>query len=180
MDDLSLHILDVAENSVTAGASVVEISVDENPAENSLSISITDDGKGMDEATILAAMDPFMTTKKKAKSVGLGLPFLAESAQAAGGDLRVESFPGAGTRVTATMDYNNIDRRPLGDLAATLVTLVIGYPKVEFRFIHTMGKRQFVFTTRELKEKLNHTSLSSAAAIRVLKDTLTQGEAGLR
>jgi anti-sigma regulatory factor (Ser/Thr protein kinase) len=180
MDDLSLHILDVAENSVTAGATVVEITVDENPAQNSLRLSITDDGKGMDEATVKAAMDPFMTTKQKAKSVGLGLPFLAESSQAAGGDLKVESIPGAGTRVTATMDYDNIDRRPLGDLAATIITLVVGYPEVEFRYVHTVGKRQFVFTTWELKEKINHTGLSSAVALRALKETLALGEAGLR
>jgi anti-sigma regulatory factor (Ser/Thr protein kinase) len=180
MDDLSLHILDVAENSVTAGASVVEITVEEIPEENRLSLSITDDGRGMDEATLQAALDPFMTTKKKAKSVGLGLPFLAESAQIAGGYLKVESIPGAGTRVTATMEYDNIDRRPLGNLADTIVTLVVGYPEVDFRYVHTMGKRQFVFTTWEFKEKLNHTSLSSAAALRALKETVGQGEAGLR
>jgi hypothetical protein len=180
MNDLSLHILDVAENSVTAGATVLEIRVVEDPVADRLIIEITDDGKGMDEATLQAARDPFMTTKKKIKQVGLGLPFLAESAQISGGDLQIESILGAGTRITATMGYHHIDRRPLGDLRATITTLVIGNPKVEFRFSHVVENREYIFTTWEFKEKLNHTSLSSAAGIRALKESLAQGEAGLR
>lgn len=180
MDDLSLHILDLAENSVHAGATVVDIQVLEDPIFDRVTITITDDGRGMDPDTAQAALDPFMTTRHKAKSIGLGLPFLKETCEATGGDLYIESIPGSGTRVTATMGYHHIDRKPLGDLAATVIALVIGYPQVEFRYVHAVGKREFTFATWELKQKLNHATLSSAASIRALKETLARGETGLQ
>jgi light-regulated signal transduction histidine kinase (bacteriophytochrome) len=180
VDDLSLHILDVAENSVTAGATVVGIKIAEQPEENLLTIEIADNGRGMDAKTMVAALDPFMTTKQKKKNVGLGLPFFKEAAQFAGGDLIIESTPGVGTQVTVTMQYNHIDRRPLGNIVDTLMTLIIGYPQTDFHFEHIRADRDVTFATWDLKEETGFDTLSSARAITLLKQRLTQAEASLK
>ncbi len=179
MEDLSLHILDLAENSVTAGASLVEIRIIEKPGENRLVIEITDDGKGMDEEMARRARDPSVTTKKN-KRFGLGLPFFADSAREAGGDLKIVSSPGTGTRILATMDYNHIDRKPLGDMVQTLMALIVGYPHVDFAYTHQKDNREFSFATWDLKGKTAQQGLSSAPAVSVLRKTLMEGEAGLK
>jgi anti-sigma regulatory factor (Ser/Thr protein kinase) len=179
MEDLSLHILDVAENSVTAGATLIEIRVEEEPQDDLLSIEISDNGRGMEAKTAAAALDPFMTTKAH-KRVGLGLPLFAQSAREADGDLRIESSPGQGTRVIATMKYHHIDRKPLGDLTETMMVLVMGSPQVEVRFIHEFGGRQFVFTTWDFKERLKDEAASPARVIRALRTVLHNGETALK
>ena len=135
MEDLSLHILDIVENSIRADAKEVEIRIEENVAKDCLEIEISDDGAGMDQATIEKALDPFFTTKTVRK-VGLGLSLFREAARAAGGDMTVQSEPGKGTRVKATFQYGHVDRQPLGDLVMTLRTLIVANPEVRFRFSH--------------------------------------------
>jgi len=146
MEELSLHILDVAENAVRAGACRVEIRVVEAPREDRLVIEINDDGSGMPEDIRQKVLDPFFTTKKN-RRIGLGLPFLAESAREAGGDCTIESSPGEGTRVRAEYQYMHIDRRPLGDLQATFETLIAGNPEVDFRFEYTTDDGTQIFDT---------------------------------
>jgi DNA mismatch repair ATPase MutL len=140
MEDLSLHVLDVVENAIRAGARQVRIRVDEAPARDYLEIRITDDGPGMDGRTLRSAVDPFFTTKSNRK-VGLGLALLEEAAQAAGGSLAIHSQPGKGTTVQATFQYHHIDRKPLGDMTATLQTLVTGHPEIRFRYEHRRNGR---------------------------------------
>ncbi len=180
MDDLSLHILDVVENSITAGATLVDIRIMEQSSQNSLSIEIADNGQGMNEIMVLTVLDPFMTTKKKAKSIGLGLPLLADAARAANGDLRIESKPGVGTRILATMEYHHIDRKPLGDLTGTMLTLIVGYPQVDFCYTHVKNDREFILYTWEFKKEMHEKTLSSAHAIRRLREALARGEANLQ
>ncbi|MBU1486823.1 ATP-binding protein [bacterium] len=152
MEDLSLHILDVAENSVAAGAKRIEIRIEEKPEKNLLEIEIIDDGCGMDEEEIKKALDPFYTTRTT-RRVGLGLPLLAQSARETGGSIEIDSRPGKGTRIKATFIYSHIDRRPIGDLYQTLKVLILGNPGVDFLFVHKKGEEEYRLDTRELNKK---------------------------
>jgi len=176
MDDLSLHILDLAENSVEAGATRIGISVHEAPADNRLTIEVVDNGRGMDAESAARALDPFFTTKPRKKPIGLGLPFFAQAARQAGGELQLQSLPGGGTRVLATMEYDHLDRKPLGDMIATVMTLAFARPDLDIHYVHTVGSQEFTLDTGELKRALGDRTLSSAHAIRTLKQELIRGE----
>ncbi len=140
MEELALHILDVAENSVAASASLVEVRVVEDEAGDVLSIEIADDGKGMAREELTSVADPFFTTKSDRRT-GLGVPMFAQAASEAGGDLRVESRPGGGTRVVATFRHGHPDRMPLGDLWETMAVLVCAHPEVHFVCEHIRDGR---------------------------------------
>ncbi|MHC4212594.1 MAG: ATP-binding protein [Planctomycetota bacterium] len=131
MEDLSLHILDIAENAIRAGCKKVVIDLVEDESNDKLTLSIEDDGTGIDKETVEKIMDPFFTTKE-GKEVGLGLALLSQSAQEAGGEMSIESEEGKGTRVTATFDLNHPDMRPIGDISATMAALIAGNPSVQF------------------------------------------------
>jgi anti-sigma regulatory factor (Ser/Thr protein kinase) len=149
VEDLSLHVLDIAENAVAAGATRIDILITEDEKENVLLIEIKDDGKGMDEEELNRAMDPFYTTKR-GKRVGLGLSFLSQAAREAEGRLDVESQPGRGTLVRATFKRSHIDRKPLGDMAQTLSALIAGYPGVRFTYAYRKGKTEHRLDTAEM------------------------------
>ncbi len=151
MEDLSLHILDIMENSVDAQARRIEVRIDEDPDMDLLTLEILDDGKGMDTRTLQKAMDPFFTTRKT-RRFGLGLSMISESAKATGGKLTVESAPGKGTRVRATFQRSHIDMKPLGDIPQTLLTLIAGHPYIELSYCHTIGGETFSFDTREFRD----------------------------
>lgn len=153
MRDLSLHILDLAENSVRAGAKVVEIGVtaDENKL---ITLTIRDDGCGMDEALLQRVMSPFGTTRTTRK-VGLGIPLMAQNARLTGGDIRVESQAGQGTVFTATLHGDSIDCLPLGDLAGTVVSLVSANPQgPDFVLACASPQGSMRFDTREVRAAL--------------------------
>jgi len=133
VEDLSLHILDIVENSLRANAKNVAIKLLEDKKNDKLILEITDDGVGMSEETSRHSLDPFFTTKES-KRVGLGLPFLAQAAEEAGGALEVESTEGKGTRVTASFQLGHIDRKPLGDVEETVRCLRATHPEVNFSF----------------------------------------------
>ena len=124
MRELSLHILDLLENALEAGATRVDLSIDENLDADWLTLTVRDDGRGMDAETARRALDPFFTTRTT-RHVGLGLPLLAAAARRCDGDLALESAPGQGTTVTATFRHSHLDRAPLGDMAATLLAFLL-------------------------------------------------------
>ena len=128
MDDLSLHILDIVENAVAAGATRVLIAVNENSGRNLLSFRVTDNGPGMSREEKERALDPFFTTKRK--RTGLGLPLLAQTAEVCGGRVVLESVPRKGTRVTARFRFRHIDRPPLTKMAETMMMLFFGHAEV--------------------------------------------------
>jgi K+-sensing histidine kinase KdpD len=143
MEDLSLHILDVVENSIRAGATAVNIKLTEDRAADLLILEIGDDGKGMDEATKRCCLDPFFTTKE-GKNVGLGLPFLSQSAEEAGGELVIETAKEKGTKIIATYRLSHIDRRPLGDLDGTIRCLKETHPEIKlfYEFVSLNSQRK--------------------------------------
>ncbi len=135
MEDISLHLLDVAENALLAGADRIEIRIFERSKEDIMRIEIKDNGCGMDEQTLERALDPFYTTKT-GKRVGLGLPLFAQAAREAGGDIKIQTAPGKGTAINATFQLSHPDLKPLGDMLETMVTLACAHPQVEFVFEH--------------------------------------------
>jgi signal transduction histidine kinase len=135
MEDLSLHILDIAENSLRAGATSVDIKLVEYKNDSTLMLQIEDDGVGMDEQTLKNALNPFFTTKDT-KKFGLGLSLLSQACEEAGGQLRVEKGKIRGTKITATFNKDNIDIKPLGNINETMMVLRAAYPEVNFSFEH--------------------------------------------
>jgi len=151
MEDLSLHILDIVENSIRAYAKKIEIKIIEDKKKDLLTIEIIDDGKGMDEKTLKNVLDPFFTTKNTRK-VGLGLSLLAQSAEESGGSIEIESKPGQGTKVKATFGYSHIDRKPLGDVHESLKVLITANPDINFIYEYQKDDVGHCLDTKEIKK----------------------------
>ena len=152
MEDLSLHILDIAENSISASAGRIEIRIDEDPANDLLTLEISDNGRGMDEETLKNALDPFFTTRTT-RRVGLGLSLLAQAARDSGGTMEVNSQPDKGTTVKAKFRLSHPDCKPMGDILETLYTLVTAHPMIDFLYEHTKDNATYRFDTRETDKK---------------------------
>jgi signal transduction histidine kinase len=133
MEDLSLHIMDLVDNSIAARASRVHVDIREDHIQDRLHIRIEDNGSGMDRKILNNAQDPFFTTKQK-KRVGLGLSLFSQAARESGGSLKVKSTPGSGTTIHAEFGLHHPDRKPMGDLEKTLYTLQASHPEIEFSF----------------------------------------------
>lgn len=178
MQELSLHILDIAQNSITAQATLIEIRIDENAADNVLDITIQDNGKGMDAEKVKKVLDPFFTTRTTRK-VGLGIPLYREAALSTGGDFSIVSEVGVGTTVFARFGYSHIDRQPLGDIAGVMYTLITCNPDIDFVYIHKVDDRQFTADTREMKAILDGVPLSDMQVGLWLKEFLQEGISNL-
>ena len=177
MKELSLNILDIAENSVKAGASLIEILLTE---ENSLlTLIIRDDGCGMDKEVLEGVTNPFYTTRTTRK-VGLGLPLLKMAAEQTGGTLTVTSVSDKddklnhGTSVTAVFHTDHIDFTPLGDVVSTVTTLIQGHPDFDFLFIHRNPDREVVLDTREIRTVLEDVPLNSYDVIKWIEEFLNE------
>lgn len=174
MMELALHILDIAENSVLAGAKRVSIEINEAPSMDRLAFAISDDGGGMSRAVLERAMDPFFTTKK-VRRVGLGLPMLAEAAEKAGGRLAIESTPGQGTRIAVEFRLSHIDRQPLGDIAGVLTALIAGNGAVDFLFRYRCGERLFSLDTREIREEIGEIPIGRIEVLKWIRCYIREG-----
>ncbi|NLF35234.1 MAG: sensor histidine kinase [Clostridiales bacterium] len=151
MKELALHILDVAQNSISAGARRLALALDAR--DNVLTVSLADDGCGMSPELLAAVTSPFTTTRTTRK-VGLGLPLLRLAAEQTGGRLSVESAPGRGTTVTAVFHTGHIDCPPLGDLAGTLALVVQGSPRLTLSCRHTTPLGSYFFSTEQVRGML--------------------------
>jgi len=174
LEDLSLHILDIVENAISAKAKKIEILVIEEPREDRLTIEIQDDGIGMDEEVSQKAVDPFFTTRSS-RRVGLGLSLMAQAAQEAGGSLRIESKLGKGTKVMATFQYHHIDRKPLGSMVETIMTLLFGNPELEIFYTHKKEGKSYVLSSSWLKNQFKDRSLIDPEVIQWVKMHLKEG-----
>lgn len=173
MEDISLHILDIAENSVAAGATLIMISLVLRRDEDSLTVEIRDNGKGMAQDLAEKALDPFFTSRTT-RSVGLGLSLLAQSARETGGDVAIESAPGMGTKVSARFRPTHIDMKPMGDIAETLAVLIAGSPEIDFVFTYDYdgAESPFSFDTREIRADLEDIPINAPEVLSVLRDNL--------
>ena len=174
MREISLHILDIAENSVNAGASKIRIDIVENLNKDQLTIHIQDDGKGMDADMVRKITDPFVTSRTT-RNVGLGIPFLKAAAEACQGGFEIESQPGKGTKIGVNFQHSHIDRMPLGDIKNTFLNLVIGYPGTHWIFSYQVNGNKYIFDSKPIKDILGDIPLSDPAVITYLKNELTQG-----
>ncbi len=174
MIELALHILDIGQNSLRAGASLVEITVVEDLTGDRLVIEISDNGCGMTPKEIEKALDPFYTTKK-VRRIGLGLPMLKQAALQTDGSFTIESQPGKGTRLEVVFGYNHIDRQPLGDVAGALVALILERPEVEIFFTYRKESHEYVLDTREIREALEGVPINNMDVIRFIRTNIIEG-----
>jgi hypothetical protein len=171
MRELSLHILDIVENGITAGADLIYISVHEARKEDWLKIVIRDNGSGLPREKRKKLTDPFVTTRKT-RRVGLGLPLLAAAAERCAGSLEVQTGASKGTEVAATFQYSHIDRAPMGDIVATITTLIMGNPDVDFVYTHIINENDFTLDTREVRQELGNLSLMDPVVIHHLTKSI--------
>ena len=148
-----MNILDIAENSVRANASLIRITVSVQPKEDTLTIIIGDDGCGMTPEQVSRVQDPFFTTITTRK-VGLGVPFFKQAVESTGGSFQIDSEKGKGTTVKAVFGLSHIDRMPLGDISSTIQTLIVFNEHIDFRYTYEYGQESFVLDTREMREML--------------------------
>lgn len=178
MKEIALHLLDLAENSVSAGARTVKITICEDRDADLLTVSIEDDGRGMTPEMVRMVTDPFFTSRTTRK-VGLGIPLFKAAAEAAGGGLEIESTPGAGTRVQARFQHSHIDRMPLGNLSATFLGLSVAHPEVHwvFRYIARAGgaEETFEYDDQPIKETLDGLPITHPDVLAWLRGTLEEG-----
>lgn len=174
MRELALHILDIAENSVTAKAQTVEVAVAEDVQADRVEIMISDDGRGMDSATVASVCDPFVTSRTT-RRVGLGIPFLKEAAESCNGRFSIESQAGVGTRVRASFQRSHIDRMPMGDLAGTFLTLLISFPDVHWVFRYQNGAAEIEFDDEPVKAMLEGVSLTEPSILAFVRGWLEDG-----
>ncbi len=178
MRELSLNILDIAQNSLSAGAGLVTLTVDEDSGADSLTLRVEDDGRGMDADTLQRIRDPFYTTRTTRK-VGMGIPLFRMAAEMTGGSLDIVSEPGKGTAVTASFSLSHIDRMPLGDMAGTVTALIRLNPGVDFVYRHTVDGRSFEMDTRELRAQLGDVPLSEPDVMEWIDGYLREQEDSL-
>ncbi|MFO7667235.1 MAG: ATP-binding protein [Desulfobacterales bacterium] len=152
MREISLHIMDIVENGISAGSELIEIFINENRIENLLTVVIKDYGKGMSSEEIRTVTDPFVTSRTT-RRIGLGLSLWKEASIRCGGDFSIESEPGKRTVVTATFRYDHIDRAPIGDIAGTITLLIAGNPDIDFVYDHVIDRNRFAIDTRELRKE---------------------------
>lgn len=178
MQELSLNVLDIAQNSVRASASLVRITLDEDREKETLMISVADDGCGMTEEQVKSVTNPFFTTRTTRK-VGLGIPFFKMAAEATGGSLTIHSTPGKGTETRAFFHTGHIDMLPVGNMAETVEMLITMNPDMDFLYVHSVGNEQFTLDTREIKAVLEDVPINSPEVVSFIKETLAEGEAAL-
>lgn len=173
MRELSLHLLDIIQNSISAEAELVEVKVAEYIEDDQLILEISDDGCGMTEEEQNEVVDPFVTSRTT-REVGLGLPFLKRAAEETDGEFELESKPGGGTRVTAVFTHDHIDRAPLGDIEGTLITILNANPDLDLIYLHRVEEEEFVFDTREVKEELEEVKINNPQILDWLRGYLEE------
>jgi anti-sigma regulatory factor (Ser/Thr protein kinase) len=177
--ELSLHVLDILQNAVEAGASRVSLEISEDAAADRLTITVKDNGRGMDAATLAKAANPFYTSRTT-RHVGLGLPLWSAAAERAGGQMTIQSQPGMGTTVTASFRLGHPDRQPLGDITGTLLAFVLAERPVDLHYVHRSATSGFAFDTAEIRATLEDMPITHPAVRQWLAEYLAEGEESVR
>jgi hypothetical protein len=171
--ELSLHIMDIVENSVAAGATQVHILVTEDTSRNLLRIAIKDNGRGIPEGRFDQVLDPFYTTKTT-RRVGLGLSLFREASRRCDGEFTLRSKEGEGTKVSASFRLDHIDLAPLGDMASSMTSLIMGNPGVDFSYTHERDGREFQVDTREIKSGLEDVPITHPEVIKTIGESIRE------
>ena len=174
MNELSLHILDICQNSIKANASLVEIIVNEDVHKNLMQIIIRDDGHGMNQKTLGEVADPFFTTRTTRK-IGMGVSLFKMAAEMSGGNLVITSEVNIGTTVTANFNHNHIDRAPLGEIEETLSILILNEAGIDIYYEHNNNNRKYVLDTREIKKVLDGIPFTDYSVIMWIKNNIQEG-----
>lgn len=169
MKDLSLHILDIVQNSVVADAKVIQIILEINTANDYIELTVKDNGKGMEQEFLKRVIDPFTTTRTTRK-VGLGIPLLKQNAELTGGTFSIDSEPGVGTALKARFVRSHIDCLPLGDLGGTIALLLCSYPDIEFKVSVVVDTTEFSVSTSELRQALDGVPLNEPSVYPLVKE----------
>ena len=178
MKELSLHILDLVQNSLRAEAKCIQLSVTDSVSQDKVEITIEDDGRGMDGALLAKVTEPFVTTRTT-RNMGMGIPLFQMAAEQTGGSFHIDSTPGQGTALRSMFVRSHIDTPPLGDMVETLVTLVQGAPDVDFLYRYTTDGREFQFDTREMREILEDVPLNAPDVLHWIRGHLEELEASI-
>lgn len=173
MKELSLHVLDLMENSVSAKASKIELTIRESLSANRYAFTITDNGKGMSVDFLARVTDPYTTTRTTRK-VGLGLPLIKMNTENAGGGMDIKSILGKGTELNFWFEHNHWDRPPLGDIAGTVVMLAAQHEDIHFVYKHITDSDQYTFDTAEVREALEGMSINEYTIIKYLRDMINE------
>ena len=173
MRELSLHILDIVQNSITAGAKNIHISIDEDTKEDTFKIVISDDGCGMDKDTLDNVNNSFASSRKSRK-VGMGIAIFRAAAELADGYLTIDSSLGKGTVLTAVFRHSSVDRMPLGNMPDTMMLLIMKSPDTEFFYNHTYNGREFKFSTVEIKNILEDVRIDSPEICEYIRDYIKE------
>jgi Histidine kinase-, DNA gyrase B-, and HSP90-like ATPase len=183
--ELALHVLDILQNTVEAGASRVTLTIHEDVPADRLTITVADNGRGMDAATVTRVTDPFYTTRTT-RHVGLGLPLYAMAAEHAGGWLRIASQPESGTTIEAAFQLSHPDRQPLGDMSGTLLAFLLSERTPELYYEHRLSNtaqiddRTFEFDTAEIRAVLAGVPFTHPVVAQWMAEYLEEGEDALR
>jgi hypothetical protein len=170
MRELSLHILDIIENSRRAGSDLIKIKISEMPDEDLLKIFIEDNGSGISEEKLDKIDDPFITSRTT-REVGLGISLFKSAAESCNGNLNIRSKIGEGTKVEANFDYHHIDRAPLGDITTTISNFIAANgDNVDLIYKHQYEDKNFSFNTREIKSELDDVSIQSRQIIAWIRE----------
>ena len=169
MKDISMHIMDILQNSIRAKADLIQLNVTEDAAADTLTLEFIDNGCGMSGETLSKVLNPFFTTRTTRK-VGLGLSLLKQNAEQTGGSLDIQSKLGEGTTVRAVFGLSHWDRQPMGDLPGTVILTVSAHPEIRFIFRYQSETIDFVFDTEEVNEVLDGASLQDPSVVRDLKE----------
>ena len=175
MNELSLHILDIVQNSISASAKHIVIEVTEDSSDDRLTVKVTDDGCGMSPDFLKKVIDPFITTRTTRK-VGLGIPLLKFAAELTGGSLSIESCVNKGTVLNAVFSLSHIDRPPLGDMAQTMTTLIMTNPEIDFLYRRSADQRGFTLDTAEIRTLMGVVPINSPDVLMWVKDYIDEKE----
>ncbi len=175
MTEISLNILDVAQNSVRAEASLVRLSVKADTVKDYLEVIIEDNGCGMTQEQLSRVEDPFFTTRTT-RRVGLGISFFKLAAETTGGSFKIISELGKGTKVTAVFGLSHIDRMPLGDMTTTIHTIITMNPTMDFVYQYQIDDRSFTLDTREFREILGDVPFNNPEVSEYIRDYLKENK----
>ena len=174
MREIALHLMDIAENSVAAEAKTITVEIEEDSKKDRLKLIVEDDGRGMDDDLLARVVDPFVTSRTTRK-VGLGIPLLKAAAEACNGYMRITSAVGKGTRLEVEFQRSHIDRMPLGDVAGTMLELIVAWPQVHWVLRYCANASVFEFDDAPIKQELGDVSMTEPTILTYLRESLQDG-----